>query len=99
MPAFAQLVKVHISGSAFLKSIRTRLLGSRSGSSSSKVVSNEHAPKLNTFGSNQAPRRNNYSELSDSILLKTQATVQDEVQEMVQHSRPDTNHSGTEQLV
>lgn len=98
MPACAQLVRVQISGSAFLKSLRTRLLGSRSGGASSKVVSNEHKPKVNTFGSNQSPRRNDYYEISDSMLLKTQATVQDDAIEM-QQSKPDTTHSSTEQIV
>jgi hypothetical protein len=100
MPAFTQVVTGNMGGSAFLKSLRSRLLGgSSSGGASSKVVSNEHAPKLSTFGSNQAPRRNNYYELTDTLLLKTQATIQGDESEMDKQSKPDSTHSGTERFV
>lgn len=76
MPAFAQLLKVHVGGSAFFRSLRSRLQGgSSSGQSGDR--SKEERPQLATFGTNQSSRRKNYYELRDTALLKSQVTVDD----------------------
>jgi hypothetical protein len=76
MPAFAQLLKVHVGGSALFQSMRSRFLGGSNSNPSGKA-SKEERPQLATFGGNQSPRRRNYYELTDTALLKSQVTVDD----------------------
>ncbi|ROW15543.1 hypothetical protein VPNG_02331 [Cytospora leucostoma] len=88
MPAFAQVVTVHIAESAFFKSL-VKLLGSRRGRSSSRFnsKSKEKTPDVLAIGVNQAPRRDiNYYELTGSALLKTHATVMSATEEPEPHS-------------
>lgn len=78
MPAFAQFVAVYVRGSPFIKSLRrsrllTRSVRTREPSTPSKDVST---------GSNPPPRRNNYYELTDTMLLETRATIPDDTAEM-----------------
>ena len=88
MPAFAQLMKLHVGGSAFFKSLHSRLLGltRRSGSGSnpnsgggdgSRGSSNRI--KVATIGSGEPRRRRSYYELTDmhSLVSKSQVTVPD----------------------
>lgn len=75
MPAFAQLLKVHIGGSPAFKSLRSRLFGS--GSHPSETWSKEERPKLATFGATPQNGRRAYRELTDTVLLNSQATVID----------------------
>lgn len=91
MPAFAQFVTIYVGGSAFIKSLRSRLL-SRSGPTRdstvpSKDVPNDHSLKLASYGSKQPPRRNNYYELTDTMLLETQTTIQGDPSEVDHHSK------------
>ncbi|TVY48328.1 hypothetical protein LOCC1_G001473 [Lachnellula occidentalis] len=79
MPAFAQLLKVHVGGSSIFQSLRLRYLGGSSYNRSGDK-SNEERPQLATFGSNQLPRRNDYYELTDTALLKSQITANDELE-------------------
>ena len=75
MPAFAQFATVTVGGSAFFKSLRSRLLGSSGKSAKSNSgyeVSGGPVKTPASFGSNQTPRRKNYYELTDSALLKSQ---------------------------
>ncbi|KAJ3579985.1 hypothetical protein NPX13_g576 [Xylaria arbuscula] len=78
MPAFAQMLKVHVTGSAAFKSFRTLLLG---GSSNNTGADSEDGVKdrtqLVTFGANQTPRWRRYQELSDTAILNTQTTAVD----------------------
>jgi hypothetical protein len=76
MPASAQFVSVYIRGSSFIKSLRSRGR-TRDASAPSKDVI--------TFGSNQTPRRNTYYELTDTMLLETQATIRDDTSERDHH--------------
>lgn len=76
MPSIPQLTTVTIGGSAFFRSLRSRLIRNSGRSANSKSGSDglggkNKAPSLVTFGANQTPRRNNYFELSDSALLET----------------------------
>ncbi|KAI5866711.1 hypothetical protein GGS23DRAFT_615277 [Durotheca rogersii] len=80
MPAFAHFATVTIGRSAFLRSLRSRLLGSRgrsaeSGSGGGGSGGQAKPPTLVTFGANQTPRRKNYLELSDTALLRTQGNT------------------------
>ena len=79
MPAFAQFTTTTIGRSAFFKSLRSRLLGSRGQSGKSKSSSKgsgsqAKTPTLVTFGGNQTPRRKDYLELSDTALLTNTTT-------------------------
>ncbi|EED23498.1 conserved hypothetical protein [Talaromyces stipitatus ATCC 10500] len=95
MPSFAQFVTVYVRGSTFIKSLRSRLL---SGSGRTR---NASAPSKDviTFGSNQPPRRNNYYELTDTMLLETQTTIRDDTSEMDHHSKSSSTQSRVEQAV
>ncbi|KAI5919908.1 hypothetical protein F4810DRAFT_465254 [Camillea tinctor] len=107
MPAFAQFTTTTISRSAFFKSLRSRLLGSRGQSGKSKSSSKgsgsqAKTPTLVTFGGNQTPRRKNYLELSDTALLKSQGDTMldnpaEELHEM--QIRPSSTHRTAEQDV
>lgn len=105
MPAFAQFVTLHIGGSAFLKSLRSRLRGSgsrsRGGASSSKGGSNtdEGAPRLRTIGSERVVRKKNYYELTDTLLLDTQVTVTANASKTSQLSTNSSSHRPGQQFV
>jgi hypothetical protein len=86
-----------------MKSLRSRLL-SRSGptrdtSAPSKDVPNDHSLKLATYGSKQPPRRNNYYELTDTMLLETRMTIQGDPSEVDHHSESSSTQSRVEQAV
>ncbi|RWA11964.1 hypothetical protein EKO27_g3138 [Xylaria grammica] len=79
MPALAHVTSAGGWGSGFFKSLRSRLLGtlrfsskSRSREGTTKDGGQDGAPSLVTFGRNQTPRRNNYYELTNNSLLKSQ---------------------------
>lgn len=99
MPAFAQVVTVHILGSQFFKSMHTRLLGSsgrRGKSSKTRVASNEQLPEIVTFGANQGRRKYNEPwELTDTALLRTNATVMGDEEDFGQRSKPSSSYSAT----
>lgn len=97
MPAFSYFTATYITGSSFIKSLRSRLLPtSRNSSKNSKAVSNEHDPEIVTFGGG-GPRRKNYFELTDSMLLKTDATSTTvHGDEEAQQVRPPASHTGME---
>lgn len=76
MPAFSQLWKIHVGGSDFFKSLRSRLRGKSSmGSNNSGDKDKNGSPEMVAWAHTQPPgvRRNNY-EMSDTNLLKSQVT-------------------------
>ncbi|KAI1120717.1 hypothetical protein F5Y10DRAFT_283077 [Nemania abortiva] len=86
MPALAQLASTASRGTDFFRSLWSRLLGtprysskSKSREGTSKGEGQDGTPSLVTFGRNQTPRRNNYHELTNNSLLKSQrgTTVRD----------------------
>ncbi|EEA23198.1 hypothetical protein TMatcc_002055 [Talaromyces marneffei ATCC 18224] len=95
MPAFAHFVSVYIRGSTFIKTLRSRLM---SGTGRTRNVS---APSKDviTFGSNQPPRRNNYFELTDTMLLETRSPMVDGRLEMDHHAKSSSTQSGVENAV
>lgn len=78
LPAFAQLLKLHVGDSAFFRSLMSAIRG-RTGHSESKKSSHGSGerPKLATIGSEPPQRRRNYYELTDTALLTSQATAAD----------------------
>lgn len=100
MPAFAQVVTVHVIGSPFFRSLRTRLLGSSVGRSSSrsKSGSKKQLPDLVTFGARQSPRRGDPYEMTDTVLLNTKGTVVDDAGETGSRFEPNSTHSSVEHV-
>lgn len=74
MPAFSQLWKIHVGGSAFFKSLRSRLRGKSSiGSNTSGDKDKNGSPEVVTWATPQpSGRQRNDYEMSDTNLLKSQ---------------------------
>ncbi|KAI1211124.1 uncharacterized protein F4807DRAFT_25650 [Annulohypoxylon truncatum] len=81
MPASAHLWKLHISRSVLFQSLRSQLLNlaGSSGSRRSRDEPKDDRPKIATIGSAEAPRRRDYYELTDTAILKSQVTVEDNI--------------------
>lgn len=100
MPAFAHFVSLHIKGSGFIRSLRSRLIGSGGNQGeSSNAASNNSPVHLKTFGSNQKPRRNRYQEMSDTLLLETQPTIYGDASDGDQQSKHEATVNTTERMV
>lgn len=101
MPAFAHVMTVHVIGSSFFRSLRTRLLGSSVGrnSSRSKSGSKKQSSGLVTFGAKQSPRRGDPYEMTDTVLLNTKVTVVDDAGEEGSRSEANSTHDYAEQVI
>ncbi|GAW15331.1 hypothetical protein ANO14919_047400 [Xylariales sp. No.14919] len=75
LPAFTNFLRIYVSQTALYKSIRSKLsLASNSYAPDSGQKDSSEKPELWTFGSPQK-RQPQYDQLTDSVILKTQATI------------------------
>lgn len=86
--AFAGFMRVHVVHSRAFQALRSTLLGSRSGKSSSNLIKSAQDPNKPRTGRDDGPKRkrgrlrggNDYIEMGDTWLLNSGATVDVEAQ-------------------
>lgn len=75
MPAFSQLWKMHVGGSALFRSLRSRFRGKSSfGSNTSADKEKNSSPEMAAWETPQVPGQRDSYEMSNTNLIKSQAT-------------------------